>query len=381
MRGTRFLIGVVVFWMALSAGCMGTTPSPYTSPRSTPEAVASADEPAANETASTPGRSEVASAAPASRPGGPPPSESQSQFAPPPSATPATASAASEPQFAPPSSAGPAARSTSLPPPAPRPPEVDVTGSVQREDSVAPATSPAPSSPRAEETPRLRAPRERPGLATQWGETRESHVRDVDFNRAEPGRPFAVAKVYYNDRAGVDALAAYHGGGPVHPLELTVANGAITVFLIDEELELPLDAVRAGDRTYVVGEEGHRYGIRLLNRTARRVEVVGTVDGLDVINGRSGSYHNRGYILGPWETLDIEGFRRSEDEVAAFRFSRVSDSYAAQRGSARDVGVIGIAFFAQRGDDWSNGELRIRDTAQPFPREGRFAPPPPLDPM
>lgn len=266
-----------------------------------------------------------------------------------------------------------------MPQPAPEPPAADVTGSTESADRLAPAASPAPPSPRAEAAPRLPAPRERPGLATQWGETHESHVRDVDFFRAEPHRPFAVAKIYYNDRAGVEALAAYHGGGPARPLELRVANGAVTVVLLNEESGLPLDAVRAGDRTYVVGEEGQRYGIRLVNRTARRVEVVATVDGLDVINGRSGSYDNRGYILGPWETLDIDGFRRNEDEIAAFRFSRVSDSYAAHRGSARDVGVIGVAFFGQRGDDWSSEELRIRDTAQPFPREGRFAPPP--DPM
>jgi hypothetical protein len=198
----------------------------------------------------------------------------------------------------------------------------------------------------------------------------------VRFFRAEPNRPFALVKAYYNDRAGVDALAAYHADGAARPAELSIANGAVTVHLVDKESGLPLDAARVGDRIYVVGEEGHRYGIRLVNRTSRRLEAVATVDGLDVINGRAGSYDNRGYVLGPWETLDIDGFRRSQDEVAAFRFSRVSDSYAAQRGAARNVGVIGVAFFAERGDDWSSDELRIRDTAQPFPREGRFAPPP-----
>ena len=44
----------------------------------------------------------------------------------------------------------------------------------------------------------------------------------------------------------------------------------------------------------------------------------------------------------------IDGFRRSLDEVATFRFSAVRDSYAGRLGDARDVGVIGVAFFPER---------------------------------
>jgi len=114
----------------------------------------------------------------------------------------------------------------------------------------------------------------------------------------------------------------------------------------------------------------------MTNGTGRRFEAVATVDGLDVISGRRGSYENRGYLLDPWATLEIDGFRQSEDEVAAFRFSKVDESYAAQQGQARNVGVIGVAFFAERGDEWSAKELRTRDTASPFREDRRFAPPP-----
>jgi hypothetical protein len=217
-------------------------------------------------------------------------------------------------------------------------------------------------------------PSERPGLATQWGETRESHVHDVDFLRGDPERPFAVAQIFYNDRAGVRALAAYHGDTP-RPLSLRVANGAITVSIRNAYGD-PLPGLRAGDRTYVTGQEGERYTIAITNGTARRFEAVATVDGLDVINGQRGTVGNRGYILMPWQSLEIDGFRQSADAVAAFRFSKVNDSYAAQRGDARNVGVIGVAFFAERGDDWSREELRTRDTANPFPNDGRYAPRP-----
>jgi hypothetical protein len=219
-------------------------------------------------------------------------------------------------------------------------------------------------------------PRERPGLGTEWGETRESHVYDVTFFRALPERPFAVAEVFYNDRAGVDALVAYHGGGQPHSIDVSTGQGMLTVYLVDKDWGMPLDATRVGDRTYIVGQEGHRYSILIANRTDRRYEAVATVDGLDVISGRPGRIDRRGYVIPAWGSLEIDGFRQDEDRVAAFRFSKVGGSYAAQRGDARNVGVIGVAFFAERGDEWSTEELRTRDTARPFPGQGRFAPPP-----
>ena len=65
--------------------------------------------------------------------------------------------------------------------------------------------------------------------------------------------------------------------------------------------------------------------------------------------------------------------------MAAFRFSKTGESYAAQTSGDRNVGVIGVAFFAERGDafqPWSFDELRTRDTANPFPVDPRWAQPP-----
>ncbi|HEY2518089.1 MAG TPA: hypothetical protein VGI39_44770 [Polyangiaceae bacterium] len=217
-------------------------------------------------------------------------------------------------------------------------------------------------------------PKDRPGLGTEWGEQRESHIHEVSFLRADPERPFATASLFYNDRHGVEALAAWHGGTPRFH-DVSAQGGAITISLRDAWGE-SLDAMHVGDRTYVVGTEGERYSIVISNHTARRFEAVTTVDGLDVINGRAGNFENRGYLLMPHASLEIDGFRQSSDAVAAFRFAKVRDSYAAQTGDARNVGVIGIAFFGERGDDWSSDELRTRDTASPFPEEGRFARPP-----
>jgi hypothetical protein len=120
------------------------------------------------------------------------------------------------------------------------------------------------------------------------------------------------------------------------------------------EVQLMVNGVPAreyyhGGRNYVMGSMGDRYAIRVRNNTGRRVEVVATVDGLDVVDGKPGDFvRKRGYVIGPYQTYDIEGFRTSLSAVAAFRFSSVADSYAARTGSSRNVGVIGVAFFAER---------------------------------
>ncbi len=218
---------------------------------------------------------------------------------------------------------------------------------------------------------------ERPGLGTGWGETRESRVHEVAFLR-DSNQPFAVATLHYNNLAGVRALAAFHADQVGHWTEVPAGGGAITVSIRDENGDA-LNALKVNDRTYVIGRDGQRYTITVTNHTNHRFETVASVDGLDVINGQPAAMDNRGYLLMPFATLQIDGFRRSQDAVAAFRFSHTSESYAAQTSGDRNVGVIGVAFFAERGDSftpWTDGELRERDTASPFPNDPRFAQPP-----
>src|SRR5262249_49754709 len=113
--------------------------------------------------------------------------------------------------------------------------------------------------------------------------------------------------------------------------------------------------VETAGRYYAAGEGGARYAIEVENTTPYAYEAVATVDGLDVIDGRAGSFQKRGYLLRPNDRLLIDGFRRNTETVASFRFGSVRDSYAARKGDDRNVGVIGVAFFQQAGSepDWS----------------------------
>jgi len=102
------------------------------------------------------------------------------------------------------------------------------------------------------------------------------------------------------------------------------------------------------DRFYVQGNANERYIIRITNPTDRRIEAVVSVDGLDVIDGEGGDLRKRGYVVPPYGETRVEGFRTSQADVATFRFSSVSGSYAGQKGKARNVGVIAVALFEEQ---------------------------------
>jgi hypothetical protein len=119
------------------------------------------------------------------------------------------------------------------------------------------------------------------------------------------------------------------------------------VELVDEGSQ-SLPTYEQGGRRYVLGQMGQRYQVRIVNPTGSRVEAVVSVDGLDAIDGRPGSLAKRGYLVPAYGEVTIDGFRTSLESVAAFRFSSVRDSYAARTRHARNVGVVGVAFFRER---------------------------------
>ncbi|MGH8197579.1 MAG: hypothetical protein ACRETI_05375 [Steroidobacteraceae bacterium] len=102
-----------------------------------------------------------------------------------------------------------------------------------------------------------------------------------------------------------------------------------------------------GER-HVTGEPGHEYEIRIRNRGHGRVLAVTSVDGINVITGRTASPDQSGYVVDPHGRLEIDGWRKSMDEVAAFYFTALPDSYAARTGRPDNVGVIGVALFRER---------------------------------
>lgn len=208
---------------------------------------------------------------------------------------------------------------------------------------------------------------QRPGLGTSWGEQVHAPISFSPFVRSA-NSPWGEAVLHYNDAQGIQAHAAYLGTTP-QPLEIYAGDGSIGIALVDEYGNT-LAGYMANGRALIVGNDGGRYRIAVRNGTTARFEIVASVDGLDVIDGKPADPNRRGYIVDPHDTLVIDGFRTSDNNVAAFRFGRVADSYAAQTSGDRNVGVVGFAIFSERGAVWTPVELQRRDTANPFPQRG-----------
>lgn len=172
--------------------------------------------------------------------------------------------------------------------------------------------------------------------------------------------------MFYNNREGVEAM----GGRFKTKAVRTAAGGMIEWGIKGGFGYLPTYEAHWNHRRFVVGRMDSSYSVVLRNRCKSRLEVVLSVDGLDVIDGKPASFAKRGYIIAPDETLEVKGWRTGPETVARFRFSSVAGSHAnLSRGEHRNVGVIGLAVFGEKGIDpwtWMPSEIDARRKADPF---------------
>src|SRR5882757_10536348 len=99
---------------------------------------------------------------------------------------------------------------------------------------------------------------------------------------------------------------------------------------------------------WVAGTPGAAYSIAIRNRLSERLLAVTSVDGINVVSGATAAWDQTGYVFGPNQRYEINGWRKSDSEVAAFTFTESSNSYAERTGRPANVGVIGVALFRER---------------------------------
>jgi len=207
---------------------------------------------------------------------------------------------------------------------------------------------------------------ERPGLATGWGHEKFSPTYARDFVRAS-SQPAGTDVIYYNNPEGIKAMTSDASRvGALQP----AAGGLVQWGIRGGSGYLPTYKENGFGRRLVAGEKGGHYAVYVCNQSKSTLELVASVDGLDVQDGKTASFSKRGYLVDAGSSILIDGFRTSYDAVAAFKFSGVNDSFANLRhGSTRNVGVIGIAVFTQKGVNpwtWMPEEVHTRDKAKPF---------------
>jgi hypothetical protein len=127
-----------------------------------------------------------------------------------------------------------------------------------------------------------------------------------------------------------------------------VQAGLVQLDVYDRADGSTLPVYTKDGRRYIVGTPGHEYAVRIRNRTGARVLVVTSVDGVNVISGDTAAPSQSGYVLDPFGSVEIIGWRKNLERTAAFFFTEHQNSYAARTGRPDNVGVIGVAVFREK---------------------------------
>jgi len=187
----------------------------------------------------------------------------------------------------------------------------------------------------------------RPGLATEQGRKISSNVNTVYFERSSETKPKGTAVLYYNDEEGVDAMTSKTWKTEASGLQSTA--GGLVEWGVRSGFRYNKNYYSGGKR-FILGKKGREYSLVVKNKCHSRLEIVLSVDGLNILNGQQASVKQKGYVVGPGKTLVVKGFRTAQDTVRAFKFSDVQSSVSQQlHGTTKNVGVMGIAVFTEKG--------------------------------
>lgn len=120
----------------------------------------------------------------------------------------------------------------------------------------------------------------------------------------------------------------------------------------DSGRELPFYNVSArypAKKVYAEAVKGENYRISIRNKLGRRVGVVVTVDGRNIISGQKSwlKSSERMYILEAYSTYEYAGWRTGQDQINRFYFTDAPDSYSASFGDNSAMGVIAVAVYPE----------------------------------
>jgi len=116
----------------------------------------------------------------------------------------------------------------------------------------------------------------------------------------------------------------------------------------------PVTEVTHNGRTYIEGRNNSVYKLRFTNKTSRRVLIIPSVDGLNVLDGKPCGKDSRGYVVGAYGSITIPGWTVDGSTAAKFMFKPQNadrskdETYVEAMGeNPENQGVIGFMVFTE----------------------------------
>ena len=115
---------------------------------------------------------------------------------------------------------------------------------------------------------------------------------------------------------------------------------------------------------WIEGRESSRYVLKFTNKSAGRVNVVFSVDGLDTIKGQPAGPNSQGYVVNAWDSVEVPGWLLDTSTAAEFYFAKAGKSYVASSGqNTSNTGVIGAMVFKEQQPNYYQYNTTVQPVA------------------
>lgn len=125
------------------------------------------------------------------------------------------------------------------------------------------------------------------------------------------------------------------------------SNGIELTVLVKDR---PIQEYNHEGNTFVEGRSGSKFELCLRNLNSTKVEVVVSVDGRSITDGKQAGTQSTGYLLDPFQKIVIPGWKLSGSQAAEFVFSGKNESYSTvmSGGDSTNNGVIGVMVYGEK---------------------------------
>ncbi len=120
---------------------------------------------------------------------------------------------------------------------------------------------------------------------------------------------------------------------------------------------------------YIEARQNTEYSIKLKNHGHKKIMAVISVDGIDVLKGKNATEAESGYIVNPYSTTEIKGYRIDDDKVATFKFDDGKKSYSTQVEQKFDKKKLEKVQKGQIAPSKNNGVIGVRIWEEKEPME------------